>query len=98
MITIYYLISAPTYVYINKDTHNNGDYVTRLITENTDAWVDNDFIRYSVTNDSQFIPWDYANISRVNDRLFILDEGTLLFYLKQCAYAENMTSINNISK
>ena len=49
-----------------------------MITENTDAWVDNDFIRYSVTNDSQFIPWDYENISRVNDRLFQLDEGTIM--------------------
>ena len=53
-----------------------GSTVFQIYTENMDYNQDNDFIRYSVTDDTKYIPWDYANVSRVNDRLFYLDSGT----------------------
>ena len=78
---LFLLVSAPTYVSISKESHTTNSEVTRLITENPDYWVDNDFIRYTVTDDTQFIPWDYANISRVNDRLFYLNGGIVCYGL-----------------
>ena len=81
-------ISAPTYVSISKDTHTTDTYVTRLIAVNPDYWVDNDFIRYTVTDDSQFKPWDYANISRADDKLFDLDGGIVAVLLGNSIPAE----------
>ena len=65
-------------MYINKDTHSLGSFVTRVFAVDSDLWVDDDYIRYNVTDDAKFIPWDYPNVTRT-DRLFELDEGIFMW-------------------
>lgn len=68
-------VSDGTSVTVSKDTHKVGDYVNQILYSDFDLPVGGDYIRYSITDDSVFRPWDYANISRTNDRLFNLNTG-----------------------
>ena len=67
-------ISDEAIVYINKNTHNKGDTVTTVYVSNSDSYIDNDYIRYWVVDDTKFIAWDYPNVTRT-DRLFSLNTG-----------------------
>ena len=62
-------------VTLREDKHPAGSYVNRIEYYDSDLIEFGDYIRYSITDDSKFTPWDYANVSRTGDRLFYLDTG-----------------------
>ena len=62
-------------VAINKDDYSVGSSVLQIYAENLDWAEDGDQIRYSVKDDTKYIPWDYDGISRNTERLFLLNTG-----------------------
>ena len=70
------MIFTDTYeVVINKDDYPVGSSVLQIHAVNLDSAEDGDHIRYSVKDDTKYIPWDYDGISRNTERLFSLDTG-----------------------
>ena len=59
-------------VYISKETHGKDSFVTRMFAVDDDQNVDNDYIRWNITDDKKLIPWDYPNVTRT-DRLFYIN-------------------------
>ena len=70
-----YFITEGNDVTINKGSYGVGDYVNRIRYSDSDLSIGGDSITYSLTDDTKFIPWDYPDVSRSNDRLFTFDAG-----------------------
>ena len=65
-------ISDVPVVYITKETHTTDTFVTSIYAADSDLDIDNDYIRWNITDDTKLIPWDYPNVTRT-DRLFYID-------------------------
>ena len=65
-------ISDEPVVYITKETHTTDAFVTSIYAADSDLDIDNDYIRWNITDDTKLIPWDYPNVTRT-DRLFYID-------------------------
>ena len=69
-------------VYITKD-HNLNKPVTTIFAEDDDLDIDDDYIRWNITDDTKLIPWDYPNVTRT-DRLFYIDGRKFCFVCLIC--------------
>ena len=69
---ISHFISDEPVVYITKETHTTDAFVTSIYAADSDLDIDNDYIRWNITDDTKLIPWDYPNVTRT-DRLFYID-------------------------
>lgn len=89
------LFSDEATVYISKETHTKDSFVTRIFAEDNDLNVDDDYIRWNITDDTKLIAWDYPNVTRI-DRLFYLNGCRLhaffLFAFK-CEYLPEIKRI-----
>ena len=66
------LITDEPVVYVSHDSHKKDEYVTTVFAKDDDLHIDDDYIRWNFTDDTQLIPWDYPNVTRT-DRLFYID-------------------------
>ena len=66
------LVADEPVVYVSHDSHKKDEYVTTIFAEDDDLDIDDDYIRWNITDDTKLIPWDYPNVTRT-DRLFYID-------------------------
>ena len=57
--------------------------MTTIFAEDDDLDIDDDYIRWNITDDTKLIPWDYPNVTRT-DRLFYIDGRKCWFVCLTC--------------